>query len=438
MREAQPRQMAGKKPERVLVVGDDMRIFLAVVRSLGRAGKEVQAAPFDWRAPALTSKYIAKVHRLPRYSDDPQGWLAALLKLLDEEAIDLVVPCCDRAILPLDAHREALFSYRIAIPNARAMDLLFDKQRTKALAQSLGIPVSAGAQLGRDDSAPSLAARFGLPLVVKPRRSYWLDRLESWGKVHIAEDVAALAGVLASLDDPPRYLAEAFFERGVGVGLSVLADEGAILQAFQHRRMREGWGGSSSYRISEALQPDLLDACRKLCAATRLTGVCMFEFRRNADDGSWILLETNARFWGSLPLPVAIGVDFPLRLFNLLVEGQRPPAIGYRSGIRSRNIVLDAFNLLAGLRRLPPGGLPRWLLEVGDFLLQPARWLAGREHADSFAADDFAPGFAECGAVLRSLGARTNRGFRLRRRSDRPQLSDAGVSSVREPEAETL
>ena len=52
--------------ERVLVLGDDMRIFLAVVRSLGRAGKEVHVVPFNWNAPALKSKYIAKIHYFPR------------------------------------------------------------------------------------------------------------------------------------------------------------------------------------------------------------------------------------------------------------------------------------------------------------------------------------------------------------------------------------
>lgn len=432
MQEPQSNQMDGKKRERVLVVGDDMRIFLAVVRSLGRAGKEVQAAPFDWHAPALTSKYIAKVHRLPRYSDAPGDWLAGMLKVLDEQRIDLVVPCCDRAILPLHAHRDALAAHRIAIPNAEAMDLLFDKQRTKALACGLGIPVSAGAQLEVGDTAASLAERFGLPLVIKPRRSYWLDRLDSWGKVIIAEDVEEIEGALLSVDDRPRYLAEAFFEGGVGIGVSVLADEGTILQSFQHRRMREGWGGASSYRISEPVQPGLLDACRKICASTRLTGVCMFEFRWNPADSSWVLLETNARFWGSLPLPLSIGVNFPLRLFELLVHGQRRPPVGYRSGVRSRNIILDGFNLLGSLRRLPPGGIARWLLGVGDFLLQPVRWVTGREHSDSFVTDDFAPGFAECGTVFRSLIHRTNRGARLQRRSDRPVASDAGPSAVRE------
>src|SRR5207237_3842696 len=109
--------MGDRGPERVLVFGDDMRIFLAVVRSLGRAGKEVHAAPFNWHSPALSSKYISKVHQVPRYSDDPAGWRASVLDLLQTYSFDLVVPCCDRAILPFDAHRQEFAGYRIAIPN---------------------------------------------------------------------------------------------------------------------------------------------------------------------------------------------------------------------------------------------------------------------------------------------------------------------------------
>ena len=60
--------------------------------------------------------------------------------------------------------------------------------------------------------------------------------------------------VLVSLTDRSRYLVESYFE-GSGVGVSVLAHEGEILQIFQHRRLREGKGGNSSYRISETVNP---------------------------------------------------------------------------------------------------------------------------------------------------------------------------------------
>lgn len=419
--------MMSNATERVLVMGDDMRIFLAVARSLGRAGKQVHAAPFDWQAPALKSKYISDIHYLPRYSDDAGAWVQAMRRLLDEHAFDLVVPCCDRAILPLDVHRDQLAATRLAIPAGDIMDVLFDKQRTRELARSLDIPVSPGAVLAEADTAEILSERYGLPLVVKPRRSYWLDRLYAWGKVYIVDDMAELQRVLGSIEDRSRYLVEGCFRGGSGVGVSVLAEDGRILHAFQHRRMREGRGGSSSYRVSEATDPQLLAAADKICRHARLTGVCMFEFRHDPGSGRWILLETNARFWGSMALPLSLGVDFPRYLYDLLVHRRLHAPVAYRAGVKSRNLVLDGFNLVAELRHLKRAGLASYLAGLLDFLAQPVGWVTGKERSDSFVRDDLRPGFSECAALIGAIRQKLNRGARQpfgRRRSDRPAPAD--------------
>lgn len=407
--------MNKKNEERVLVFGDDMRIFLAVVRSLGRAGKEVHAVPFDWQAPALKSKYIHAVHRVPRYSDNTKAWRDAVFELLQKHAFSLIVPCCDdRSILAFERYRLEFAAYRVAIPNQASMELLFDKQRTRELGVQLGINIVPGARLEACDNAEDLAARYGLPLVIKPRRSYWPDKPDRWGKVYIAEDKAELANILAKLSDRPRHLVEAYFN-GVGVGVSVLAQNGNILQAFQHRRLREGWGGSSSYRISEAVDPSLYSACVKIARHTNFTGVCMFEFRRNEHTKDWVLLETNARFWGSMPLPLSLGVDFPRSLYDLLVEERHHAPVRYACGVRSRNIVLDGLNLATSLRRIK---VSTWLCDLASYLAQPVGWLSGRERSDSFVVDDLRPAIAECAMLLKKVGHKLTRGHseRLLRR----------------------
>ncbi len=410
--------MSERAVERVLVFGDDMRIFLAVVRSLGRAGKEVHAAPFNWHSPALKSRYISVVHKLPRYSDDPSAWRAAVVDVLQTHSFDLIVPCCDdRAILPFHMHRDEFAGYRVAIPNPVAMDLLFDKERTRELCVELGIPAGKGARVKANDTAPDLVARFGLPLVLKPRKSFWIDRLDAWGKVSIVESEAELHGLLSALQEPSRYLVEAYFD-GVGVGVSVLARNGEILHAFQHRRLREGRGGSSSYRASEPVNADLSRACAKICSRTNLTGVCMFEFRWNPENHSWILLETNARFWGSSPLPISLGVDFPRYLYDLLVHERTHAPVQYTVGVTSRNLVLDGFNLVAGFRRLRSEQVGAWIADLGNFVTQPIRWIRGRERSDTFVSDDLRPALWECAVLLRSLiHKRTrNRNSQLNRR----------------------
>src|SRR4026208_2619522 len=119
--------------EKVLVLGDDTRIFLTVARSLGRAGKEVHAVPLNWHSPALKSRYVAKIHRCPRYSDDPAGWCRTILDIAKTESFDLILQCGDPAILPLHFPRTELAGLPLAIHSAPIMDLLFDKQRTREL-----------------------------------------------------------------------------------------------------------------------------------------------------------------------------------------------------------------------------------------------------------------------------------------------------------------
>ena len=291
-----------------LVIGSDTRAFLGVVRSLGRQGVAVDVAPFDFASVALASRYVRTVHRLPPLQLDPEAWITALLAVCEQARPDFIVPCDDRSIIPLHAFRERVAHLRLAMPGELAFNTFFDKGHTRSLALSCGVPVPRGRVLAASDTAEQLVAEFGLPLFVKPRNSYLLRALESRRNVSACLSTAALQAVLKGISTPEEYLVEARFS-GTGVGVSVLAHQGAISQAFQHRRVREPvGGGGSSYRQSEALSSDLEAMTVALCAASRLEGVAMFEYKVDDATGQKALLEVNSRFWGSLPLAMAAGV----------------------------------------------------------------------------------------------------------------------------------
>jgi predicted ATP-grasp superfamily ATP-dependent carboligase len=387
-----------KESGNVLVMGDDMRIFLAVTRALGRAGKIVHVAPFDNQAPALKSRYVAKIHDLPNYASDKRAWLQAFRTLIKSHNIELVIPCTDPRIIMLHEQRDELQDVKLAIPSSAAMDWLFDKEMTHGLCDQLGVKVAPAARLAASDTAESLIARFNLPMVIKPRRSYWNDQLGSADTVHIVKDHVQLAALLPTLTRPERWLVEGYFQ-GAGIGISILASEGRIFQAFQHRRLREGFGGSSSYRISEKLHAGMLADARKICTHMKHTGVCMFEFRFNDQIDDWILLETNARFWGSMGLAVHLGLDYPSALRTLMIEGREIPQPDYAAGVRSRNFLLDGLNILREVQASRSIG--KFLIDMGDFALQPLRWIAGHETSDGFVLDDAKPGFQELSRVFK-------------------------------------
>ena len=381
--------------QRALVLGDDTRSFLAIVRSLGRRGIEVHAAPLDFTAPALRSRYLTATQYLPLWVGDGAEWLDAMEALLRARRFDAVIPCNETGLLPLARHRARFEPLTcLAIPHDRAIAALFDKHATRELAASLGIAVSPGRLLRAGDDAAAILAEFGTPVMLKPRRSYALDTLDSRGKVRALRSADELRALLAGLL-PDDHLLEGFFA-GRGVGFSVLADSGRVLQSFEHHRIRENRAGGSYYRVSATPTPELARACAFIIGALDYTGVAMFEFRVSAD--AWVLLEVNARPWGSLPLPVALGVDFPARWVRLLTQGVATPSVAYPAGIYGRNLAPDLAELAEAMQDagVPAAGgvLLRRLAELG-------RNLTGRERQDTFSRDDMRPGLGELGAALR-------------------------------------
>lgn len=430
-----PREARTRSVGKVLIFGDDTRSFLATVRSLGRKDIVVDAAPIDFQSPALSSRYIRRVHFLPYYLQDGNLWLSALTTLLEAERYDLVIPCDERTLLPLHRHRDVLAPLsRLAIPDERAIAVFFDKHETRELARSAGVPVAAGRLIAEADTAGAIIAETALPLVIKPRQSYELGNLYSRGKVAVIAEEGALSALLVSVRGG-THLAEAFFP-GEGVGVSLLASQGAVLQAFQHRRVHER-DGSGYYRVSAPLSPALSDAAGRMVAALGYTGLAMFEFKRNPVTEEWILLEVNARPWGSMPLPVGLGIDFPYFWYRLLVEDIKVPVRPYREGVHARNLVPDLMQLLSQAKALRgrPLMLARLLLgHIGEH----GRLLTGREFHDVLSRDDPLPALVELDGLLRR-GARSlvsrlpGAAGRLRRRDHaalRKSVRDKGAEGL--------
>jgi protein-tyrosine-phosphatase/predicted ATP-grasp superfamily ATP-dependent carboligase len=391
--------MTGK----VLVLGHDSRAFLAAVRSLGRRGLVVHAAWCPQDAPARRSRYIRVLHELPPFSAEDSSWKQALKRLLEREHFDLLIPCEDPTLLPIRAHRAEFEPLvRLALPEDEALEVALDKIRSWELAKNLGIPVPHGAVV-RD---PSDLDRLGLrpPLVLKPRTTFRFPDLTNRRSVRTFAALPSLRAYLEQDGVQDAVLLQEFVP-GIGVGVEVLANRGEVLVAFQHRRVHEPLtGGGSSYRVSVPLDPRLLEAARALMGALGYTGVAMVEFRVDPSTGRWVFLEINSRFWGSLPLAVACGADFPYYLYGLLVLRERRFPQTYRVGVYARNLTLDLVWLreyLRAWRSSQRRSLPSPLRVVGEL----ANLLLLREHNDTLTLDDPAPGWAEMASVGRSLWA---------------------------------
>ncbi|QAY77838.1 ATP-grasp domain-containing protein [Sphingosinicella sp. BN140058] len=408
---------------RALVIGDDTRSFLAVVRSLGRRNWHVDAAPYDLSSAALASRYVHRIHRLPPYSLSVDRWCERLRALIAAEKYDLVIPCDDRSLIPLQRHAALFEATRLALPNPEASAIFFDKDATRGLAASLGIPVAPGRALAAADDARGLAQAFGLPLALKPRKSYTLGQPGAKAAVRIVRTRPELAEALDAIETRDPWLVEGFFH-GEGVGLSVLADRGEILIAFQHRRLAEASEtGGSSRRIGEPIDPRMLEGVAAMARATALHGVAMFEFRRDPASRRFILLEVNCRFWGSLPLAVASGADFPAAAAALYVDGKSTAGTAIRTGLVLHDLGGEYYRVLR--HATASGPKPLKAIKAAAGLARLALSLPFGRRFDSHAPDDPEPWRRQRRELVRAIvGAAAKR---LTRASGRRRRGHAAL-----------
>jgi protein-tyrosine-phosphatase/predicted ATP-grasp superfamily ATP-dependent carboligase len=397
------------------VLGEDSRSGLAVVRSLGRKGVPiVLGVQSDQAAVAAYSRYVSQVIQMPSTWLEVEAWLAAVERFLKSEQIDLVISCSDSTIIPLVRERARFEQLsRLTIPDRLGFEYTFLKSKTLEMASELGVPVPPTFFIA-DKSALSRIQpdRLRFPVVVKPISSkVWKDGVRFDLKVVPVRDFPDMARVAEEmLDVQPVLIQETF--HGVGVGQEFLAREGEILSAFQHERVHEPvGGGGSSYRKSVPLDSRMLECSRRMLAHLRWSGVAMVEYRSNPATGEFTLIEINGRFWGSLPLAVAAGVDFPYQLLRLLVHGEIPRSTPYRLGLFSRNLQKD---LGWFKERIVTSGSrsDKAAMVAGEALMGFKRTLASSERFDELVLDDPLPAVRQAVKVLTSLSGKAYRFLR--------------------------
>jgi predicted ATP-grasp superfamily ATP-dependent carboligase len=104
-----------------------------------------------------------------------------------------------------------------------------------------------------------------------------------------------------------------------------------------HKRLHEYpiSGGASTLRES-IFNDELKDAALKILKNLQWHGVAMVEFKLDKKDNKPKLIEINGRFWGSLALSIAAGIDFPYLLHQMVMGKSFTTSFNYETGIKCR------------------------------------------------------------------------------------------------------
>ncbi|MEW6308496.1 MAG: ATP-grasp domain-containing protein [Bacillota bacterium] len=357
----------GEPRIRAFVTDARYRMTLAVIRSLGRAGVKVTAAEQRGGLEALGfhSRYCHRRVLLPAAA--AAGFTDTLLAAAAGH--DALIPVGLGTLFAVATERERVRSVLpVAVVDADTLDTANATDKLLRVAVRAGIPTPHTTWVTEDTQLADVASALSYPAVVKYRRGEELG-LGPGDRYAIVQDAEALLAAYSKMHARQSFPLIQDYVPGDGYGVAAVFDAAsAPVAVFAHRRLREyPISGGPSTLCESVVAPDLIEQGVELLRALRWYGVAMVEFKRDRRDGVYRLMEINPRFWGSLPLAIAAGVDVPLALF-LVTVGRQVPAMPCRPGVRLRFLLQDMRAAADIIRR--PGGsgfIPRYLLELADW-----------------------------------------------------------------------
>ena len=357
----------------VLVTDGLWRKSLSAVRSLGRHGLHVGVTGDSRFTTSFYSAYCDRRVLLPKPTES-ERYIEALLGELASHSYDALLPMEDDTIRVLLEHREEVERLtRLPLPSASSMACAGDKAATLKLAAELGIPHPWTRQPKSEAEMEELLGTVPLPAVVKPVHSSGSRGLRYATSPEDLRD--AFRSVLDAYGPP---LVQERIPEGPGVGAALLfGPDHEPLAGFTYKRLREYpvQGGPSTLRESTH-DPELLEMAIRMLKGLDWYGVAMVEFKVDPRDGVPKLMEINPRFWGSLELASASGVDFPWLLYQVATGRTVEPCFDYPAGVRCRWLV--------------PGDILHFIANPDRFHMRPSffSFFEPGLHYDDFARDD--------------------------------------------------
>jgi len=338
-----------------IILDGHLQSALAAVRSLGQKGIKVVCGGPRKTAMSLFSRYCGETFVYTPAGQDKEKFIADLLNILKnlkEKAV--IFSFSDETFLSVSQKREKIEPYaELLLSNKESVDVAFNKEKTLRLAKENGIPIPETHFVSRIEEAEGLAPKLTYPLIIKPRQSY------AW------KEGEGILGTTVYINSPEKLIEEheslaakmgesPLIQELIGgeeFGIFGLFEHGQPLALFAHKRIRSisPLGGASCLRESIKMPPEMKEYSLRLLKVLQWHGPAMVEFKVDEKDKLPKLMEINGRFWGSLPLAIYAGIDFPY-LYYQMAEGKNIGTnFSYKENIKSRHLLADCKNLFSVL-----------------------------------------------------------------------------------------
>jgi D-aspartate ligase len=311
-------------PEQVgaIVIGGE-HPGLGIARSLGRRGIPVCVID-DQHSVSEFSKYVTRVERVKDLRDE-DNTVESVMEVGQRYGLEgwVLFPTRDETVAAFSRHRDRLAEYfRVTTPCWEAVRWAWDKKNTYDRAAELGIPVPQTYNPRTEKELADLYSR--LPMALKPavkENFFYATGAKAWraetpDQLHdlfrqairqIAPEEILIQEIIPG-DGQQQYSYCAFFCNG---------EAHSSLVAKRLRQHPREFGRAATYveTIESSEVPEVEELSLRFLKDIDYYGLVEVEFKRDARDGKFKLLDVNARTWGFHSIGGPAGVDFPYLLY---------------------------------------------------------------------------------------------------------------------------
>lgn len=358
------REIHGKKPL-AIVFGSSVN-GLSFVRSLGR--RRIPILLLDsQRFLGIYTRY-GKVMLLPPADEEPQDWLD-LLEFVGSrlDVPGILFPTSDVHCLLVSQQRDFLRRYfRFLVPDAETVEQIVNKRSQYRIAQAAGLSIPRAYFPESIVEVRSLSVEVPYPCLLKPYKSH-VSRKKLGKKVIVVHSPAELIATYERVTSSgvPLMVQEVIpgDDSALFAYLGFWDAEGRELAWLTKQKLRQNpplYGSGSLQLTVEA--PRVTELSHRLLRAFNYCGFVGVEFKFDARDHTYRLMEINPRTVAGNQLAISAGVDFPWLGYQYLTGSNLGTASSkpFRLGVKWVDEELDVQAYLA-LRKSGDLTLWRWL-----------------------------------------------------------------------------
>lgn len=266
----------------------------------------------DRTNPIVQSRYCDQGVVVPPAEEDRDKHAAAVLRAIERFRPDVVLPVGHLTVEILDEIRDEIpdgVAYRL--PPSDALATAFDKGDTAAVAESVGIrtPEEYGRLPTGPDADPDLdASDLSYPVFLKAEKEAGRNIVS---KVESEDELWEAYEELRHREEGGDIIVQEYVAGdGHTYAIGLLFDDGTPELQFGQEEVRSiPREGGTGTRVRILRDEELAAQSKALLEALDWNGVALVEYKR-AENGEWVLMEINPKFWASYALASRYGYRF--------------------------------------------------------------------------------------------------------------------------------